>query len=95
MQGDTSDAPNDFLLFNCSDADHPVLVLTGRSECPLQELDGVIKPEHVVIIFDVVFREMFIQFFCLFVISHVDVEPFKSSGEFVGFFSYVVACFDF
>jgi hypothetical protein len=54
MHWDARDKAEELVVLPSSYSEQPFFVVPWRSQRPLQERDGVIKSEHVVIIFNVV-----------------------------------------
>ena len=74
----TGDEAEKLILLSTSNSEQPIFLVAWWSQGPLQELDRVVEPEHVVVVFNIVLSEKIIHFFALLVVFDVDVAPLET-----------------
>jgi len=81
VHGDSTNEAKQLVFLASPDTEEPVLVIAWRSESPLQELDRVVKSEHIVIIFDVVLSQQVVHLLALLIVLDVDVVPRETGRD--------------
>lgn len=87
------DEAEELVLLSTSDSEEPIFVVAGWSKCPLEELDGVIEPKHIIVIFDIVLSQEIVDLFAFCVILNIDITPIKSCGDIQWFSSNIFNLF--
>lgn len=85
MDRDCGDESEQLILLSSPHTKEPIFIVTWRKQGPLQEFDGVIEPEHIIVIFYVILGEQLIYLVGLVVISDIHVRPKEAIRDSKGF----------
>jgi len=95
MDWNTWNETEKLILFTASYTEKPIFVISWWSQSPLQELDWIIKSEHVIVIFDVVLCQEIIYLFAFIIVFDVYHWPVEAIWDVERFSSDVVDGFYF
>jgi len=78
MDWDARNEAKEFVLLASSHSEQPISEVTRRSQSPLEEGDGVVESEHVVIILNVVLGEQVVHLPGFIVVGYIHICPVES-----------------
>ena len=89
----TWDKAIELIFLSTSNSEEPVFFVSRRCKGPLQEFNWVIKPKHIVIIFNIILSQEIVYFFTFFIVLDVHVWPMISCWDIERLFSNISYCF--